>query len=359
MRMPMAALRVGGVLAASAIVGLADAGPSPDKLKHASESFEAGARAFKDEKFEEAAAHFEAADSEVPSPKALRLAIRARDQAGQDARAATLAALALERYPDDAETKQVAEEELAKVGPSLHRVQISCVSPCLLAAAAHIVHGEATTRWVVYLFPGKTQVGASFGKLAAPEQTVTAEKGGKSSLRFSPVPGDVGAAAAAPPKPAPKPVPDATPDSNATDPTVDPAPPEPDSDGSTGISPGFFVAGLIATAGLGATTIWSGVDTLGDPGTDGVRAQCAGQGESCPAYQDGLAKEVRTNALIGATAGVAALTLVFAIVADWGGSPDPADTEESAPTGLSLDVPRMWVGHGSTQGGGAEIRGRF
>ncbi|HTJ84803.1 MAG TPA: hypothetical protein VL400_23955, partial [Polyangiaceae bacterium] len=75
--------------AAIALAGVAGVGPStsvawaadPAKLKAAAESFEAGARAYKDKKYEEAAAHFEAADDAVPSAKALRLAIRARDEA--------------------------------------------------------------------------------------------------------------------------------------------------------------------------------------------------------------------------------------------------------------------------------------
>ena len=74
----------------------------------------------------------------------------------------------------------------------------------------------------------------------------------------------------------------------------------------------------------GGTTIWSGIDTINNPGADAVREECAGQGEECELYQEGQSKELRTNALIGATAGVAAVTLVLAIVTDWDGDPDPA-----------------------------------
>src|SRR5256885_1314583 len=76
------------------------AGPDAGKLRDAADSFEAGARAFKDKHFEEAATHFEAADAAVPSEKSLRLAIRARSEAGQGARASSLAALALDLYPN-------------------------------------------------------------------------------------------------------------------------------------------------------------------------------------------------------------------------------------------------------------------
>jgi hypothetical protein len=71
---------------------------------------------------------------------------------------------------------------------------------------------------------------------------------------------------------------------------------------------------------LGAVTIWSGVDTLNNPGTDAVREACAGQGSDCELYQEGVRKQTRTNALIGATAGMGVLAAVFAIfVTDWGG----------------------------------------
>src|SRR5690606_15115888 len=37
--------------------------------------------------------------------------------------------------------------------------------------------------------------------------------------------------------------------------------------------PGVFVAGLVVTAGLDSVTIWSGVDTLEDPGEETVREE--------------------------------------------------------------------------------------
>ncbi len=152
MRLRLAPLVLGMALSLGTSLGVgegsAHAGPDPGKLKAAAESFEAGARAFKEKKFQEAAAHFEAADSAVPGPKALRLAMRARDEAGQASRAATLAALGLDRHSDDAETRELANEILGKYAKTLQKVEISCVSPCLLAVGTHIVHGEASTRRV-------------------------------------------------------------------------------------------------------------------------------------------------------------------------------------------------------------------
>jgi hypothetical protein len=336
----------------------ASAGPDPAKLRAAADSFEAGAKSYKDGKHEEAAAHFEAADSAVPSSKALRFAIRARSEAGQASRAATLAALALERYPDDAETKKLATETVEKLGPTLHRAEVSCASPCLLAVGPRIVHGEAATRWTVYLDAGKQSVGASFlGKIAAPEQSVDAEPGGTSKVRFVPPAGQ-------------KPPPETPPEGGggeggATGGTgEDPPPDEPKSDWR--IHPAPFIVGLIATAGLGATTIWSGIDTINNPGEDAVREGCRGQGEDCELYQEGQSKELRTNALIGATAGVAAVTVVLAIVTDWDGDDEPEKDASSSPWKRG-PLP-LWVEVGSAmaQPGGSQVervtmgyRGRF
>src|SRR5690606_27132068 len=86
-----------------------------------------------------------------------------------------------------------------------------------------------------------------------------------------------------------------------------------------GLPPLVFIGGAVVTAALGGVTIWSGVDTVNDPGADAVRTACAGRGTGCALYQDGLAKETRTNVLIGATAGAGALTLAALFLTDWGG----------------------------------------
>ncbi len=391
MRLRLAPLVLGMALSLGASLGVgegsAHAGPDPGKLKAAAESFEAGARAFKEKKFQEAAAHFEAADSAVPGPKALRLAMRARDEAGQASRAATLAALGLDRHSDDAETRELANEILGKYAKTLQKVEISCVSPCLLAVGTHIVHGEASTRRVVYVEPGPAPIGASFvGNITAPEQTVKAVAGASTAIRFAPAK-DGGA------EPGPGPTTgdgggstagagggatgaggasgsggaggsSASGGADGTGGESGAEPPPADDDWR--ITPVPFFIGLAVTAGLGGTTVWSGVDTLNNPGTDAVRAACAGQTTDCPLYQDGESAELRTNVLIGATAGAAALTVIFAIVADWDGDPEPEEAPSDA-AGLHVDPPRLWVtpGNGNEQAidrgpsFGATVEGRF
>jgi len=344
--------------------GDATAGPDPGKLKAASESFEAGARAFEAQKFEQAAAHFEAADAAAPSSKAVRLAIKAREKAGQSSRAATLAALATERYPDDAETKKLAGKTLADLASKLHRVDVSCASPCLLAVGARIVHGEASTRWVVFLDAGKATMGASFvGKATAQDQPVNAVAGGSSTLRFTPPAeakgaGGAGGEVTPPPGGAGGEATGGTGGEGGVG-TGDPGE-EPRSEWR--IHPAFFFVGLAVTAAAGATTIWSGIDTINDPGTDAVREGCAGQGEDCQLYKDAQAKEVRTNALIGATAGAGAITLILGIVGKWSSDEkslksEPEGEEAAAAkellakrSGVKLDLPMLWVGEANAKG---------
>ena len=74
---------------------------TPAQVRTAAEAFDRGREAYKSEEYVEAAEQFESADANAPSAAALELAIRARDKAGQLDRAATLAALALVRHPDD------------------------------------------------------------------------------------------------------------------------------------------------------------------------------------------------------------------------------------------------------------------
>src|SRR5215218_3001030 len=92
----------------------ADDPPDPVKVKRAADEFDLGVAAFKAKNYDEAAQHFEAADENVQGQKSLRLAIRARSEAGHGSRAATLAAQALERYPDDAEMTKLAKETIDK-----------------------------------------------------------------------------------------------------------------------------------------------------------------------------------------------------------------------------------------------------
>src|SRR6185437_8931033 len=226
---PMRRLVLVAVLAAGSFAAppaRADGKPDAAHIAKASSEFDAGVVQFRKKDYEGAGAHFEAADAAAPSPNALRQAIRARSQAGQGARAATLAAAALARYAHDAATTKVARDAIEKFEPVLHKVHVQCASPCTLS----IVAGEGTTRvpgepaksWVVYLDPGSVTIASSFvdaggASVDGPAEPVEAKVGGEVDLHFD-----------ATPKPAPTAAP---PPVAAPPPTVpskpDPAPDEP------------------------------------------------------------------------------------------------------------------------------------
>ena len=297
------------LLVGAATPAFADKTPDAAQIRQAAEQFDAGVNAYKQRNFEGAASRFEAADAAAPSATALRQAIRARMEAGQGARAATLSAQAIERYPGDDVTVKLGKDTIAKVEPLVHKLAISCASPCVLALGTRSVPGESNTRWVVYVDPGKTAIGASFLGGSSNRQEITAEAGKSSDVRFEPEE-----------KAAVKPV--IVPTSDKA--VVAPPPETPSSDvvpkPASGIHPAAFITGAIVTAGLGGVTIWSGIDTRNNPGVEAVKAQCVGQGETCPAYQEGRKRQTRTNIFIGATAGAGAITVVLALLTSWRGN---------------------------------------
>jgi hypothetical protein len=314
----------------------AEAPPDADAVRKAASAFDAGSQAYRAESYSRAAAHFEAADEAVPSARALRMAIRSREKAEQLARAATLAARAASRYRNDDKTRKLAKSTIDRHADALHRLKVTCSVACVVALGTTTVAGRARKRWTVFVAPGEVSVSASFveGDATADAQRIDARAGGNNSLSFFPAAG-VGTDSATPP-PAPiEPQPDEGPDA-ASPPEEDPDEGEANDDGSSWIeSPGVSIALLIATAGLGGVTIWSGVDALSNPGTETVEEACKGQGTDCPEYQQGLDNQLRTNVLIGATAGVGALTVIFmAFVTDWGGDDD---AEEDMAATLSLE----------------------
>jgi hypothetical protein len=297
------------------------AAPDAKAVAKARDSFDDGSRAYRKGKFELAASQFEAADAAVPSARALRMAMRARAKAGQGARAGTLAEQAIARYPDDAKTLGLAKATVAEIEGAHHRVTVRCVSPCVLAIGTRALPGAANETWVVYLPSGPATISASF------------EDGGSSQLEVQAVEGgshDVELVSEAPEKP--KPVVGPEPEPAVPDDGPDPGPV--DIDGPSWIeSPWVFGFWAVAAAGVGGVTVWSGLDTLNNPGSDVVEQECVGQGVDCPEYQQGLSSQLRTNILIGATAGTAVVATVFAIfVTDWDGEPAAADSAYVTPS---------------------------
>lgn len=323
--------------------------PTPTQIREAAEAFDRGREAYKTEDWVAAAEQFERADAQAPSPTALEYAIRSRDKAGQPDRAATLAALALNRYPEDANLGKLATELLERVRPGLFELSVGCAEPCDLAVGGKIIPGSADTQRTIFLAEGKHTIRAGFSGGRGDSHEVEAVVGTRAQITFE--------AAAAPPVAA-------TPaEPVADEPPPTPPPPSDQGKNRSGWSPTVFWVGAGLTGVLAGVTTWSGIDTLNNPGKDKVKAECGANDTSCDLYQEGLAHQKRTNILIGVTAGVGVATALIGILAtDWGGS--EASSSEALPASnhkkarareRARIVPWLEVGNGAMVG----AEGRF
>jgi hypothetical protein len=316
--------------------------PTPAQVRVAAEAFDKGREAYKSEDYVEAAEQFEKADDNAPSPAAIELAIRARDKAGELDRAATLLALALKRSPDDANLGKIAADMSKRWSGTLFELTANCDQPCDLTVGGKIAHGPPDTQRIIYVQPGKITVRAGWADNRSESKTLEGEAGGKGELSFS-----------APSTPAA--------DSMTKEPTeAKPEPPPVEQDAapkkSGGIPRGVFFGGLGLTAVLGGVTVWSGIDTVNNPGKDKVKAACESGAPDCnQLYEQGRSNQTRTNILIGATSLVAAGTIVVGIFTNWGGS-DKSSSEKSAHLERRSLFVAPWA---SPSGGGVAAAGRF
>jgi hypothetical protein len=281
------------------LIGLATLTVSPraaraDDVSGAANAFSRAQKAELSADFAAAAELYELADSLAPAPEALRSALRARKSAGQLEIAAVRAEELIERYPTDAKSTELANQTLEEAAKKLMRYEVACrPSACTLLVDGAAASSDAKERHLVYLAPGKHEMRATFGRNQTDPQSAEGTAGARGSLSFD-----------APPEP---------PEQRA-DPAVagDGGPADQGTQHQKGLSPWFFVGGAIATAGLGAATIWSGLDVLS--AHDDYK-----KNPTSDAYNEGRSKELRTNVLIGATSVVGAATAVIAIFTDWGG----------------------------------------
>jgi hypothetical protein len=267
----------------------------------------AAARAFQEAQkaqltgeFARAAELFELADVLAPSPEAIRSAIRNRDAAAHPSRAATLALAALDRYPDDADTRAVAQQTLDRLGPELARLTIACDRPCALLLDGEAVTAQPVERADVYTAPGAHRVDARFDSERASMRQLELAAGAHEQLTLAvpePERARIGEAVEALPA-----VHEATPARSHTDGT--PA--------RAGLSP-WLVAGTGAlTAGCATAALVVGLDAM--------RKRDAYEAEPTRArYESGVNSQKWSNALWIAAGGLAATSIVLAAFTDWDG----------------------------------------
>jgi len=288
----------------------------------AAAAFEEAQRAQLRGDFAQAAELFELADRSSPSPAALRSAIRNHRVASQPARAATLAAEAQTRYPDDAETSALAAETLTALAATLARIAIRCDAPCSATLDARAVLDHPVAAYDLFVEPGTHTIVATWHGAGAERRTVDAHAGEEITIELTPP------AAVATAEPGPRPIAPAAPPTPAATPT--------------GVHPALFgtLAGL-AVLGV-AITIWSGIDTLNaaaDYRDDPTHAR----------YDDGVGRELRTNVLTSVSAALAIAAFVTVFFTDWDGvAPAPDDPVALRPSFYAFDT-----------GGGVVLAGRL
>jgi hypothetical protein len=338
----LTSVALAALLTAAPAIASAQDQPTPAQIRAAAEAFDRGREAYKAEQYQEAAEQFERADANAPSATALELAIRSRDRAGNSDRAATLAALALARHPENAQLTELASGVLERSKAGLFELKVSCADPCELVADSKIVHGARATERTIYLTPGSHVVVADFGDGRTTSQSVDAIEDSFGEVVFQAPVREVDSEPVASPVDV----------GSGTSPADDRGTKEK----SSGWSPAVFWIGAGLTAVAGGVTIWSGVDTINNPGAERVRNEC--EDENCQLYKDGVAKQNRTNVLIGVTGALGLATiLVGALATDWGGGKDEAHVALRRPTGAFRSVElEPWVG---LEGAGLGARGRF
>lgn len=276
-------------LTASAAVGTrrawAQTAPaaSAEDRRQAAKDFAEGDRAFKDGDFRQAAESFERAYHRVPHHSALWNAARAWHRAGELARAANLYARYLREAPPNARDRNSAQRAVNDLSTRLARLEIHATDDI----GSLKLDGEPLDARSVFVTPGAHVVEGRTRDDRPVREAQTVE------------PGDVVSIALAPPAVlAPK----------------EPPPAPPAAHPAHGWSPIIVYFGGALTLALAGITVWSGIDTL----------QQKDAFDRSPTQNNldvGRQKESRTNVLIAATSGVAALTALTAFVlVDWHGA---------------------------------------
>ena len=317
-----AALIALSALSRSAFASAAGSQPTPEQIEFAAQEHDLGYRAYVAKQFDEAATHFENAFFAAANPAELRSAIRARRDAGELARAATLAAIAVRKYPNDAAVTKLATETITFSRPHVVEVHVSSPEECNVAVDQKIVASEMLEDFGFFVEPGKHELLIGWSDARTKRISIEGKAGVSETLTATPPP---------PPPPLVAKV----------DP---PLPPPPSVTGAKPLGPAvFFAAGGVAF-GRSCATIWSGVDATEHPGAAAVRTGCVGQGTNCALYQQGLDAQRRTNILLAATGGAVVVTAVIGIFLTRWGHSDPV------PSGRLTIEPTLGFGNAGLQG---------
>lgn len=279
--------------------------PSVADRQAAGQAYDRATAAYLGRDYARAAPLFETAYRLAPAPAALVQAVRAYERAGNPLRAASLALQLQTNHASDEAAQRQATATLATASASYARIDVTCSSSCTLE-----LDGALQGHRSFFIEPGTSHTLRATFETGSVDQALTGAAGETNAVTLT----------------APEPVAGAepTPEEGETPPpaVVD----------QGGLSPALFAVGLVLTVGSGAVLAWSGVDAL-----DGVPAYR--DNPTPEGLADGQSRELRTNVLIGVTAGLAVTTLIFALVTDWDGTPSTSeDVQVSASLAITPDL---------------------
>jgi hypothetical protein len=287
--------------------------PSAADRQAAGQAYDRATAAYLSRNYGQAATLFETAYRLAPSSAALLQAVRSHERAGNQVRAATLALRLQAFYGSEDAARRQAEQTIGATSGQLLRIDVTCRGACTLE-----LDGVIQEHTSFFATPASAHtVRASF-ETGPVEREVSGAAGTTSSLTFDAPAAQVAEVATE----------QGTTSSTETSTSGTTTPVD---TGGGGLSPAFFVAGLVGTAVVGGVLVWSGVDTLG--GVSAYEAMPTVEG-----LRDGQSRELRTNVLIGVTGALALTTLVFAILTDWDGTPASAEPSVQASAILGPDV---------------------
>jgi hypothetical protein len=287
-------------LACSLLAFARDAGAQdldPAERRAAAEAaYDRGTRAYRGGDYAQAARWYETANELAPAAAAVLQAIRAHARAGNTLRAGTLIQHVVDEYGEDRARRYI--RHLHDAERDGFKVTISCTD-CTIE-----LDGEAEVFRTFFLAPDVAHSVVAIFEDGRSEEEVQGAAGTSREITLEP------------PPPPPEPV--------AVAPVERPAPPPEE---SSGISPWFFISGLVLTAAAGGVAVWSWLDTLS--AADEYELEIATNGPTQRArdmLDSGRDLELRTTILDIGTAVLGATTLVLLIFTDFDGD----ETEEAA-----------------------------
>ncbi len=307
-------VRLRSLIALSLLAGLASSAggaragepgkpaPTKEQAATAGKKFREGELYFTKHDYPRAAALFEEAYGIAPHPDALLNAVDARERAGDLLLAARLCERLRKDYPNDKNANEEVAARIARLTPKLGRLEL-VMHPGVsavkvdgegVAVGAPAVAGALPTA-IWWVDPGDHAVSATTSK-GQLQRSVNVVAGAKQNVVLEEPP-------TAP---------------------VEPVKPPPPADDKP-LHPAVFFVGLGLTAAAGGVLAWSGIDTLG--AYDDYEAA-----PTQTALDDGRDRQLRTNVLIGVTAGLGVATAAIGIFAtEW-------KAIEGSETALRLDL---------------------